>query len=780
MSQSTTVRAQPRRGRGADGRFESTEALARQLLDDSASTARPVTRRSLLLLGGLLLLTSLLAFTPIVPTIIPNAGLDHSWRLAMNQAVAQGLVFGRDIIFTFGPYAELFTHYYHPATHPSALLLGALLGLGHGALLLMRLREQPSHWRWTHVGFATKPWMIIGLHRFTNGWLCCYAAFLLLVDSGDALFFSYPLLVALTACMETAPWPANSNPVRFPGRRLGYLLAIALLGALPLIKGSFLPLTLMAVATGSLLHWLHGERSIATLFILLPTATLLLLWQLAGQPLSALPDYFHMLAPVTSGYAEAMAVWGPPGHIFSYLLIGTGMLYAAGRATELPPLHRAIPLLTVGFFLFITFKAGFVRHEPWHLLIIGSGLVLLMLAVNSSGMTQASPVMALLTVLMFISMHSRTTGAAHPHPAPVASLRGIAEGKFAGLEERFTERLQQIGAEAALPLSTDDPLGIYVSDLRDPPEAAPLPKLAGTTDIYPHDLAELIASGNSWSPRPVPQSYAVYSPILARLNENHLRGQQAPDNIIFRVGPFIIDERFPTLEDGLSWPTLLSHYTPFRSDAKYLYLKKRVAPAGMNRTTVLQGSYQLGEKVTLPATNPMLFAEIELPPTLWGRLSMLLFKPDPLYIEVTLVNGENKAYRFIPSMARTGFVLSPLVESTVEFAQLATTTWPSAGHIHPLGPDAGATEFVDSLLDEMTFSHVQRRDGQLPALLRGKQISQIRIFPVHEGIRCRNRLQFCDKRTLSAGPGVSSPFWNSRYQLKLTALSLRPATSAPQ
>ena len=29
---------------------------------------------------------------------------------------------------------------------------------------------------------------------------------------------------------------------------------------------------------------------------------------------------------------------------------------------------------------------------------------------------------------------------------------------------------------------------------------------------------------------------------------------------------------------------------------------------------MLQGSYQLGEKVTLPATNPMLFAEIELPP----------------------------------------------------------------------------------------------------------------------------------------------------------------------
>lgn len=779
MSQSTTTQPQPRRDRGDDGRFESTEALARQLLDDSTSSARPVTRTSLRLLGGLLLLTSLLAFTPIVPIIIPSAGLDFSWQLAMNQAVAQGLVFGRDIIFTFGPYAALGTKLYHPATHPSALLLGILLGLGHGTLLLMRLREQPSHWRWTQVGFATKPWMVIGLYRFANSGLWCYAAFLLLVDSGDALFFSYPLLVALTAGMETSPRTVTGNLVRFPGRHIGYLLAIALLGALPLIKGSFWPLTLVAVAIGALLHWRHGERNMAALFILLPTATLLLLWQLAGQPLFALPDYFHMLAPLTSGYAEAMAAWGPPGHLFSYLLIGAGLLYAVGRVTEFPPLHRAVSLLAVGLYLFITFKAGFVRHEPWHLLIIGSGLVLLMLAVDSSGMARVSPVVALLAVLMFISMKSRMTDAAHPDSAPIVSLRGILEGRFVGLQQAFTERLQQIGTEAALPLATDDPLGIYVSDLRDPPEEAPLPKLAGTTDIYPHDLAELIASGNTWSPRPVPQSYAVYSPILARLNEKHLRSPQAPDNIIFRVGPFTIDGRFPALDDGLSWPTLFSHYAPFRSDAKYLYLKKRVAPAELNRSTVLQGSYQLGETVTLPATHPMLFAEIELPPTPLGRLSMLLFKPDPLYLQVTLANGESKAYRFIPSMARTGFVLSPLIESTVEFTQLASTTWPATGNIHHFDPDAATTEFAASLLDEMTFNYIQRRDGQLPALLHGKQISQIRLFPVHEGVRCRNRLQFCDKRILSADSRISSPFWSSRYQLKLTALTLPPAISAP-
>jgi len=34
----------------------------------------------------------------------------------MNQAIAQGLSFGDDIVFTFGPYASVYTQLYHPAT----------------------------------------------------------------------------------------------------------------------------------------------------------------------------------------------------------------------------------------------------------------------------------------------------------------------------------------------------------------------------------------------------------------------------------------------------------------------------------------------------------------------------------------------------------------------------------------------------------------------------------------------------------------------------------------
>ena len=42
------------------------------------------------------------AYVPLSP-FMPRNDVDGSWILALNQAVARGLVFGRDIVFTFGP-----------------------------------------------------------------------------------------------------------------------------------------------------------------------------------------------------------------------------------------------------------------------------------------------------------------------------------------------------------------------------------------------------------------------------------------------------------------------------------------------------------------------------------------------------------------------------------------------------------------------------------------------------------------------------------------------------
>lgn len=637
---------------------------------DSHDTASPslVTTASRLILGGILMLACLFAFAPLHPRL-PAASLDPSWMLAMNQAVAQGSVFGRDIVFTFGPYSALYTQAYHPATYPWTLVLGLLLGFSYAAMLLMHLRKQ------------------------SNGWLWLYAGFLFLVDSRDALFFSYPLLVALTA-YKTTLQDIDPSHLAFSKRtRIDYAFAIALLGVLPIIKGSFLPLSVVAALAGFVLYWQKGERAFASLFIVLPLLTMIVLWDMAGQPITALPDYFHSMSPIISGFAEAMSTRGSFWEIAAYILVVVLIMGSILRDYSNAILHKIAITSCVGLFLFIAFKAGFVRHDG-HALAAGSALVLAALVLNIFGIARIGLLIVIFSITVFAWLHWAYVGASL-NGTIIPSIRGEIWGDLMGgrLQAAFTHRLNNIRV------------------------TSPIPRLEGTTDIYPYDQAALIASGNNWVSRPVPQSYSAYTPFLARINEAHLRGPQAPDNIVFRVAT--IDNRFPTLDDGLSWPTLISHYAISTTDQHYAYLKKRQVPSELRKTVVMQCSYRLGKQVDLPQGEHILFAEIDVAPSLLGRIAQIVFKPTPLYISVKLADGQNNTYRFIPGMARAGFVISPLINTTEDFVRLAK--------------------------------------GQLQLLDKNK-VKSIRIGPA----------------------GSESIFWKRDYSVNLSALDTNPASISQQ
>lgn len=68
----------------------------------------------------------LMPFDPIMPGI----GFDQSWKYALNEAVSRGSVFGRDVIYSFGPYASVYTRMYSPATDTMMMLASSLLATG--------------------------------------------------------------------------------------------------------------------------------------------------------------------------------------------------------------------------------------------------------------------------------------------------------------------------------------------------------------------------------------------------------------------------------------------------------------------------------------------------------------------------------------------------------------------------------------------------------------------------------------------------------------------------
>src|SRR6516164_5896795 len=97
-------------------RAEATEREA------TSFSARRFVATGALIIAWLLLMP----FAPGMPT----AGLDGSWPYALNEAIARGYVFGRDVIFTFGPLASVYSRLYSPATDTMMLVGSAIYAAG--------------------------------------------------------------------------------------------------------------------------------------------------------------------------------------------------------------------------------------------------------------------------------------------------------------------------------------------------------------------------------------------------------------------------------------------------------------------------------------------------------------------------------------------------------------------------------------------------------------------------------------------------------------------------
>ena len=74
------------------------------------------------------LIYALICIPPWVPTFLTGAEYrDPSWRYMLHEGFVRNLEFGRDIIFTYGPWGFLTTRMYHPETY--SLMLAVWVGI---------------------------------------------------------------------------------------------------------------------------------------------------------------------------------------------------------------------------------------------------------------------------------------------------------------------------------------------------------------------------------------------------------------------------------------------------------------------------------------------------------------------------------------------------------------------------------------------------------------------------------------------------------------------------
>ena len=300
----------------------------------------------------------------------------------------------------------------------------------------------------------------------------------------------------------------------------------------------------------------------------------------------------------------------------------------------------------------MAFKGGFVRHDG-HALIAGASILIAALFFSFTFHSRWRQVVLLLSLFVYTSINS------HYVKTSIASFYGkITTTYFSawdGIISRWNKNKR-----------FDNDFKNALCRIND---KAKFPLLEGSTDIYSYNQSYLIASKNKWNPRPVFQSYSAYTVGLVKKNQNHLLSKSAPDNIIFQVAP--IDGRLPSIEDGASWPLIIKYYQPTLFVGDYLYLRKKKSASKVSEPLLTgKGSFIFGDRVPVPSGSNPIFVELSINRNLYGKLINILYKPGQLKITVYLENGATKTYRMISGMAKSGFLLSPLIENTGEFVLL--------------------------------------------------------------------------------------------------------------
>jgi hypothetical protein len=613
-------------------------------------------------------ITVLAIFIPLNPKM-PSEGLDPSWEFAMNEGVARHMSFGKEIVFTFGPYASILTRTYSPATDGRMMWGSLLLAVCYGTALLFLSRGQ-------------KRYILVIL-----------LLFLATFGSEELLLLSYSFLIAVCALKQINS-DDKSKVLGLPWRQvLAVVVMWSTLGLLPLVKGSLLlPFAASAAIPSIFLFYrFHVKQALLLLFI--PVLAAVTFWISAGQSLADLPAYLRGTIELTSGYTEAMALpWGTlpsvvgDGLVFAFLALSTTLFWSIRRFPQFSAASKWMLTILCAVFLLVVFKHGFIATAALSGAFSSFAVFILILGFlyMDRYLIWSLSIIMVLTAATSVMRDGVLIEEVRARFGVGAVWSGGARGDIlAFCVERASEAYSrttykstwntysQAWSGLRARVSRNNSLAVRFARAKaDIRSEYALPALNGTADFYEYDQSVLLASNNEWNPRPIIQSYSAYTPALVRLNEQHLRGPGAPEWVLVDLQS--IEGRLPSLDDGMSWPALLDNYSLTSYEGQFVLMRRKaVVLSSSNYENVDKKTCKTGAMVLLPNTDGLLFAEVDLKPTLAGQLLIALFDPPQLKIEVDLGDGTSRSYRVVSNMMKTGFLVSPLIANTDDFASLA-------------------------------------------------------------------------------------------------------------
>jgi lysophospholipase L1-like esterase len=574
-------------------------------------------------LAALLLMLCFVTF----PAAPPDNSVDSSLSAVLSYAHQQGIQFGPNLVFTYGPLGFLMFFYYsaHAAGLRMAVDVALCLGTASG-LCLVAWRLRPL-WRWPLLvlffwiapNVPSRGDLVIETGLLCWGLLC-------VVESGYRLrAYVVPLtMLAVFAALA----------------KVSYLFAataiVALVGCDLAVRGRWRLAVAMAGGFG-------------TCFVLG--------WMSSGQALANLRAFLANGLAVAEAYNGALGWEGP------VLLRDIAM----GLATVVLVMIilRAVP----------AYGSGEPRRAARRCLLL-AWLLLLSFTVWKHGCVRAGREVFLLG---FISVLALVLEAV-PSERPLA--RRCAQGLALGVCGLSLITLQ-VFCFAGWPGSLGVPFRAFRQNLawllapaeyqRQMGEAieanrreAQLPRcreLIGraSVDMFGQSQAYALHNGWNYRPRPVFQSYVACSERLMQLNEQFYLSPAAPEYVLFQL--HALDRKLAPLEDARVLRMLLANYQPIATESDFVLMKRAAAkPPVMPLVRV--GTVRPGQAIDLREFGDTdLWLEISLEPTLLGRLRQVFYRPPTVRLAAWREpDGKLMVRNRAPAqMLAAGFLASPLL-----------------------------------------------------------------------------------------------------------------------
>lgn len=608
--------------------------------------ARRPTGRRWLLVAGLAVAAWL---TWPVLTLTPGPGIDPSYGYALTEATREGLAFGKDIVFTYGPLGFLTA----PSLWWGPAAAGALAAVGL-----------------VHLGWCAVVWVAARRHLPRGAAIAVLAATMWLStmlpgnETGAAAeILAIGLALAGLLVVQRPP----GRPWALATVAVGCVLGAVT--ALEKFDSGLLAAGVVVVTAGALAkRWWSG----AAAGLAGTTAAVAVLWAATGQPLGNLPSYFGRSLQMALGWGDALR-YEAPGSGWQYpvaalLTLAIVAAYAAG------PTRRSVATwLIVAGVLAVGFKHGFVRHDAHAVEFFLVTVVVLLGAPKLAGPPRAAWLVSVLAALVVVGVVGSPV---RPSLAQWAQGAGRLVGQVVDLASPSHQRQVQASGRAAIRAYTPVP-----------PAALALLRGRGV-QVEPLETSLAWAYRLRWQPAPVFQTNMIDEHPLDELMASSLSGPRAPQAILRRRGVDVED--VPQPWDGPAYRLAeLCDYRVAYIDPTWEVLLKAAPRCGKPSPAGREGMTP-GVSVPVPRApaGDLVTASIELPtPGLPTRIHDFLYKPST---SLRLSAGDYSGTVF------RGTAIGPLVVSVPPYDNPGAD-WPQARTI---------TLYGFSGRGEVTFSAV--------------------------------------------------------------------------